>query len=374
MANTDIQLEQIIFNTLSQEKYDELKANGQINPNEIYLVPDTNEVPENVVESDNYVNAKLWKGTLAEYEALETYDDSITYIITDDNEALDVYTKEEVDNLLDNVSVDLSNYYTKSETNTIFNNVYSKSEMDELLDNVSVDLSDYYTKTETDGLLDNVYSKEEVDNLFEEAEVDLTPYLTKTDASTTYETIENVNSLRNNTYTKEEVDAKVSSVYRFKGSVASESALPTTDLVIGDVYNVEDTGANYAYNGSSWDKLSETIDLTPYLTKTDASTTYATINDVNGEIAILEQAIDLKADKSDTYTKAEVDNLLTAKANNTEVVHLAGDETIDGVKTFTSSPIVPTISDTTNSSQNAASTKFVQDVVNNAKTTITYWD
>lgn len=28
---------------------------------------------------------KLWKGTLAEYNALATYDDAVTYFITDDN-------------------------------------------------------------------------------------------------------------------------------------------------------------------------------------------------------------------------------------------------------------------------------------------------
>lgn len=41
-------------------------------------------IPENVVSADNYTNAKTWKGTLAEYEALGTYDDNITYLITDD--------------------------------------------------------------------------------------------------------------------------------------------------------------------------------------------------------------------------------------------------------------------------------------------------
>ena len=95
------------------------------------------------------------------------------------------------------------------------------------------------------------------------------------------------------TYTKEEVDAKVSSVYRYKGSVASFSKLPTTNLVIGDVYNITDTGANYAYTGSDWDKLSETIDLTPYATK----------QEVSDELA-------LKANQSTTYTKSEVDILL----------------------------------------------------------------
>jgi hypothetical protein len=48
-------------------------------------ITNTYEVPENVVISDNYVNSRLWKGTLAEYDALTTYDDAVTYFITDDN-------------------------------------------------------------------------------------------------------------------------------------------------------------------------------------------------------------------------------------------------------------------------------------------------
>ena len=84
-------------------------------------------------------------------------------------------------------------------------------------------------------------------------------------------------------YTKTEVDAKVSSVYRFRGSVATYANLPTTGQVVGDVWNVEDTGANYAWSGSEWDKLSETVDLTPYLTKADAANTYATITTVNSK-------------------------------------------------------------------------------------------
>ena len=108
---------------------------------------------------------------------------------------------------------------------------------------------------------------------------------------------------KSDTYTKSEVDAKVSSVYRFKGSVANYDALPTSDLVVGDVYNIESNGSNYAWDGNDWDKLSETINLTPYLTKNEASTTYATINDVNGEIATLEGSIGNKADKTAIPTK-----------------------------------------------------------------------
>lgn len=48
------------------------------------------EVPENIVTSENYPEAKLWKGTLEEYNALATHDPDTTYFITDDIQAIDV--------------------------------------------------------------------------------------------------------------------------------------------------------------------------------------------------------------------------------------------------------------------------------------------
>jgi hypothetical protein len=62
-------------------------------------------------------------------------------------------------------------------------------------------------------------------------------------------------------YTKSEVDAKVASVYVFKGNVANYAALPSTGLTIGDVYNLTDTGENYAWTGTVWDNLGTTIDV-----------------------------------------------------------------------------------------------------------------
>ena len=43
------------------------------------------DLPEDVVTAENYDNPKLWKGTLEEYNAIETKDPLVTYIITDDN-------------------------------------------------------------------------------------------------------------------------------------------------------------------------------------------------------------------------------------------------------------------------------------------------
>lgn len=68
-------------------------------------------------------------------------------------------------------------------------------------------------------------------------------------------------------------DSASATIYKFKGSVASKKDLPST-TENGDVYNVEDTGSNYAFTGSSWDKLSENIDLKPYLTKEEAESIF----------------------------------------------------------------------------------------------------
>lgn len=59
----------------------------------------------------------------------------------------------------------------------------------------------------------------------------------------------------NDKYTKQEVDNKISSVYRYKGSVANFAALPSSNRVVGDVYNCQDTGINYAWDGSGWDDI-----------------------------------------------------------------------------------------------------------------------
>lgn len=74
--------------------------------------------------------------------------------------------------------------------------------------------------------------------------------------------------------TKAYVDSAVSAVYKYKGSVANQSALPSAGQTVGDVYNVEDTGDNYAWDGSKWDKLAGTVDLSSYLTIATAASTY----------------------------------------------------------------------------------------------------
>lgn len=54
----------------------------------------------------------------------------------------------------------------------------------------------------------------------------------------------------------------IASMYKYKGSVATVSALPSSGQVTGDVYNVETNGMNYAWNGTEWDALGEIFTIT----------------------------------------------------------------------------------------------------------------
>ena len=67
-------------------------------------------------------------------------------------------------------------------------------------------------------------------------------------------------------YTKTEIDAKIASVYVYKGSVATQAELPQENNKVGDTYNVTDTGHNYTWDGTQWDDLGGTVDLSAYAT------------------------------------------------------------------------------------------------------------
>lgn len=80
-----------------------------------------------------------------------------------------------------------------------------------------------------------------------------------------------------NVYTKSEVDAKVSSVMRYKGSKDTYAELPSEGNEIGDVWNIVGAdaennvraGDNFAWNGTGWDNLGGAVVLDGYATKDD---------------------------------------------------------------------------------------------------------
>jgi len=78
-------------------------------------------------------------------------------------------------------------------------------------------------------------------------------------------------------YTKEEVDGLVSSALHYKGSKDTYADLPTAGNTVGDVWNITtadsangiNAGDNVAWNGTGWDVLAGTVDLSAYMLSAD---------------------------------------------------------------------------------------------------------
>ena len=160
---------------------------------------------------------------------------------------------------------------------------------------------------------------------------------------------------KSDTYTKAQVDAKLSGAYKVKGSSTFET-LPKDNNVVGDVYNITnafnlggkhyDAGTNVVWTEEGWDALSGSFDTTAIegsiqevadnlaqeiLDRTQAIATEVSDrnaailvetnrakakeeeldNKITDHTAATNAALALKADKSDTYTKAQVDAKLS---------------------------------------------------------------
>ena len=80
-------------------------------------------------------------------------------------------------------------------------------------------------------------------------------YITSADVPTKVSQLTNDSSFITEEGVQSKIDTALTSVYKWKGSVANKDALPTSDNKIGDVYDTQDTGMNYGWNGASWDSL-----------------------------------------------------------------------------------------------------------------------
>lgn len=85
----------------------------------------------------------------------------------------------------------------------------------------------------------------------------------------------------------------LTTVYQYKGSVATYADLPTTGQKIGDVYNVETAdpdhgikaGDNVAWDGAKWDILGGNHDLSGYA-QLNAANTFKAANTFNSNIVV----------------------------------------------------------------------------------------
>ncbi|MFN6486306.1 MULTISPECIES: hypothetical protein [unclassified Nostoc] len=172
-----------------------------------------------------------------------------------------VYLKSEVDTLLNNVAgFDLTNYYTKPQSDTLLNTkadkstTYTKAQTDALVGGVTVDLSGYYTKPQTDGLVAPKANSSDVATALSlkanTSDVN-TSLATKANQSTTYTKTE-VDGLvspkanQSTTYTKTEVDNLVAT---------KDTLVELTDVVISSPSNTQ----VLAYNSTTSKWTNQTL-------------------------------------------------------------------------------------------------------------------
>lgn len=114
-------------------------------------------------------------------------------------------------------------------------------------------------------------------------------------------------------YTKGEIDAKLVGAMMYKGAVETQAQLPQ-DAKVGDMYDVTETGHNFAWNGESWDDLGGSIDLSGLLTKEEAEATYQVKGEyqpvgdyaLKSEVAVKLDTTTYEADKATFALKSEI--------------------------------------------------------------------
>lgn len=126
------------------------------------------------------------------------------------------------------------------------------------------------------------------------------------------------------TYAKK---SDIASAYNYKGSKATYSALPTTANTVGDVWNVESDGMNYAWTGSEWDALGGSVDLSGYVTTAQ----------MNSALAGKVDAVEGKGLSANDYTDADKTKLasLSAPTKQTFVAGGWGNADTDGYYSMT---------------------------------------
>ena len=106
---------------------------------------------------------------------------------------------------------------------------------------------------------------------------------------------------KNDVYTKDEIHNLIGTVYKYRGSKETYDQLPTTGQEVGDVWNIINgdfahgilPGDNVAWNGTTWDRLSGTVDLSNYATTEQVEEIAETVNSIPNIYLTKDQGIAL---------------------------------------------------------------------------------
>lgn len=314
----------------------------------------------NILKSDYITSTKLGEElakipssgtvTLDENRVNELINNKITTLDLDSKfnskaNVDDVYTKSEVDNNVAtkdelNTKLDSSIYTTDKATYTTKNElsalVYTKSEVDEKVATISsggsVSLDGF---VRVDDIV-NLATKDEVN-----AKLDSFTYTTDKDTFATKTQIEG-KANKDEVYSKTEIDANYTTTEQLNLALTGKADKAIVDSLATKVEVNEEIV-----------KLATKEEVASSLaTKADSSVipTLATKDELSSKVDRSE--LDAKANSSDILnlaTKEEVNEInstltdaIATKANANAVVNLTGDQTIEGVKTFSMVPVVAT--------------------------------
>ena len=250
----DTKLQQLVINKLTTAQYNAAVEAGTIDENQLYMTTDAVTVDDVKVNGTSVVTnntANLTLGTMAQ----ETASD---------------YSKKSVADTLyaaKSLETTVSTHLSASNPHNITKSTIGLGNVDNTSDaNKPVSTAQ---QTALNGKVDKINTANKIygtDSSGVQTTYDITSFGLVDDVkvgttsvvSNKIATLGTMAGENTSTYyTKTEVDGMVSAGMHYKGTVASYSNLPTTGQVVGDLWNVTDTGANYAWNGTTWDKMSD---------------------------------------------------------------------------------------------------------------------
>lgn len=319
------------------------------------------------------------------------------YINLNNSTENDYYTKEEIDEKLDEIvaggEIDLSNYYKKSEVDNLLNDKANKSELtgkqDTLISGTNIktinnqtilgsgnieiqtstDLSDYYTKEEcnstfaTTSQVENKVDKVEGKSLIEDEEIARLATVTNYDDSTINKQIATLNSskLDVSTYTTDKANFATKTELAEKQNtlvsgtniktINGNSLLGSGDITItgsGDVdlsnyYNKTevdgklDTKLDTSTYNSDKSGFALKTELSNYLTVSAATSTYQPIGDyltsIPSEYVTESELSESLNDKVDVTAYTQDKSTFALKSEIPDTSNFATNETVNGIET-----------------------------------------
>jgi cell division protein FtsB len=143
---------------------------------------------------------------------------------------------------------------------------------------------------------------------------------------------------------------QLAKLFKYKGTVSKYEDLPTENQVIGDVYNVEEAyteisavggtsktyaaGTNWVWNGTTWDPLAGSVDLSNYVTNetltSNVNSLSSQISDLNSGLNSANAEIAKKVDAVEGSSLISAEKLALIDTNANDIAGLkTADETID---------------------------------------------